>query len=471
MEAAPQTLNYSRRPLTVASESKRRLFLPSTGANTIAPGGRVEFDLRAAPNEFIDMRRSYMTIDITNNSTNRVLCPDIGRPFLQRLETRSGGTSIDDIEHYGKYDAFHSFGTKTPTQIRNQGSMSGGASDDLNRKISWNTTGTEGTTVLIPRTTTAPTFTDPANALSGSISATNTRQYCFPLLGAIFNQKHLLPLGLMSGGLQVALTFADAAAIGVANDAVGNAPTLPDWSATVVGFHAHVVRLNSEFTQMLRETQLTAGLCLYGHSVRCHVNNVQTGDSTKVFKIPNGQPHLRSIISIPSFTTGTTANTFFSTSVGKRAGITSYIYRVGAQNYPENRVRVGARRCGQAYQEVSKVWGYDIADAQDASFSTRTYQQDVATAGTMPAITTAQYVGSAKGEPLICQNFHIGVAFDSFENMLNDGVSTSNGEQVELELECNYPNNGLLHHYLGYDVVLKLDGSGILNVNPRDSYN
>ena len=102
---APRQLLYENQlPIAIESTSTRRLFFPE-GGSTYGPTGaganpniiRIPFNA----NDMLDCQESFLQFKFKNTGTNTCGL-DIGVPFIRRLRIESGGTTLEDINEYGK---------------------------------------------------------------------------------------------------------------------------------------------------------------------------------------------------------------------------------------------------------------------------------------------------------------------------------------------------------------------------------
>ena len=103
---APKQLLYENQlPLAVESKSTRRLFFPEGGSTYGPPGGANPNIIRIPINadSLLDVQHSYLQFDLNATAANtRGIAPDIGVPFIRRLRIESAGTTLEDIDEYGK---------------------------------------------------------------------------------------------------------------------------------------------------------------------------------------------------------------------------------------------------------------------------------------------------------------------------------------------------------------------------------
>ena len=111
---APPSLNYDNvLPLAIESRSNRRTFLPVNGQKFSNGTGSTIIRIDVNADSMLDPTHSYLSVDLTNdkpdlvptNATDqltRILHPEIGPAFIQRLRIESGGVTIEDINEYGR---------------------------------------------------------------------------------------------------------------------------------------------------------------------------------------------------------------------------------------------------------------------------------------------------------------------------------------------------------------------------------
>eukprot|EP01050_Picozoa_sp_SAG11_P031178 SAG11_NODE_9574_length_899_cov_1.507500_1_plen_107_part_01 len=101
---APRQLLYENQlPLAIESTSTRRQFFPEGGSQLGNTGGTKQNIVRIPINAdaMLDATESFLQFRFTNNS-GRTLGLDMGVPFIRRLRVESNGTTLEDINEYGK---------------------------------------------------------------------------------------------------------------------------------------------------------------------------------------------------------------------------------------------------------------------------------------------------------------------------------------------------------------------------------
>ena len=106
---APRQIMYENQlPLAIESKSQRRLFFPE-GGSSYGPTGNTQGNpniIRIPVNadSLLDVQHSYLQFKVRHEdaTNNRGMAADFGTPFIRRLRIESGGTTLEDIEEYGK---------------------------------------------------------------------------------------------------------------------------------------------------------------------------------------------------------------------------------------------------------------------------------------------------------------------------------------------------------------------------------
>ena len=105
---APRQIMYENQlPLAIESKSTRRLFFPEGGSEYGPTGGGTRPNIIRIPinaDSLLDVQHSYLQFKLKNNNAagNNGIAPDFGVPFIRRLRIESAGTTLEDIEEYGK---------------------------------------------------------------------------------------------------------------------------------------------------------------------------------------------------------------------------------------------------------------------------------------------------------------------------------------------------------------------------------
>ena len=105
---APRQIMYENQlPLAIESKSTRRLFFPEGGSEYGPTGGGQRPNIIRIPintDSLLDVQHSYLQFKLTNlnGAGDNGIAPDFGVPFIRRLRIESAGTTLEDIEEYGK---------------------------------------------------------------------------------------------------------------------------------------------------------------------------------------------------------------------------------------------------------------------------------------------------------------------------------------------------------------------------------
>lgn len=102
--APRQVLYENQLPLAIESTSSRRIFFPEGGSTYGPTGGGANPNIVRIPinsDDLLDPSESFLQFKFTNRSGD-TLGLDTGVPFIRRLRIESSGTTLEDINEYGR---------------------------------------------------------------------------------------------------------------------------------------------------------------------------------------------------------------------------------------------------------------------------------------------------------------------------------------------------------------------------------
>lgn len=476
---APRQILYENQlPLAIESKSQRRLFFPEGGSEYGPTGGTKPNIVRIPINadSLLDVQHSYLQFVLKSDTDAAAsLAPDIGVPFIRRLRIESSGTTLEDIEEYGKLYGgvlFPSQATAgavmdaTVTTAGIGGSnntlsdigaiaapnmtvplsadiATGGGSDgtnaaaglktkidaaivtstnDIRAKI--NAMTVEGAAAVASYKHNGSKADDSnSNALVGGTE----RTYNVPIVSALFNMEKYLPLVMMNAGLTLELELDVAGSVGL-QDANG-ATTLsvgdevPEWTIKDVRYVAHLIDLQRDFYDRMRMVMEGSGgvLQLAGTTFR-HYSQFfpQNADTDYSVNIPARVKSIKSVFFTMSNSGAKNAQNQYHTD-SLPNGIDEFQFRVGSVVYPPTSVKVkksgnSYTNKGEAYQELRKAFG-TLGDYSHGGLG-------INNGGYLGNADTAAHSGcDAYSIPLVNV---FGLDFQSFgKTMLENGINTA----------------------------------------------
>jgi len=416
---APRQILYENQlPLAIESKSQRRLFFPEGGSIYGPTGGTNPNIIRIPINadSLLDVQHSYLQFQLRSTTDAAAsLAPDIGVPFIRRLRIESGGTTLEDIEEYGKLYG----GVLFPVQA------SSGAT--LDASITTGGIGGSSNVISDITATNSPAIADNTSAMGtpnqaeiraainvtkdlvvGAITANNaavrakinaqtvqgndtvgavkhnsskaddefanamvggtTKYYNVSLPSALLNMEKYLPLVMMNAGitLELELDVAGTAGLQDANGATteGVGDEVPDWEIRDVRYVAHLIDLQRDFYDRMRMVMEGSGgvLQLAGTTFRHYsTHQVASADADITVNIPARIKSIKSVFFTMTPSLAKTGfNQYFTDSLSN--GIDEYQFRVGSVVYPPtsvktNKVGTAYNNKGEAYSELRKAFG------------------------------------------------------------------------------------------------------------------
>lgn len=417
-QAPRQILYENQLPLAIESKSTRRLFFPEGGSvygptgNTSGHPNIVRIPINA--DSLLDVQHSYLQFKIRNENAvaNNGIGPDFGVPFIRRLRIESGGTTLEDIEEYGKlyggvlFPTQASVGAVQDSSITTGGigATAGALSDvlpqtiadgdvkmDAGAQVAAGDVGNAGDIA----TAIAEAVKNAGNTLAGklegqtngmTISGASTIAglkhslpsklgpseeitYNVPLVSALMNMDKYLPLVMLNAGLVLELELDVVNSLGIATADSRGAQVYGgancNWSMRDVRYVAHLIDLQRDFYDKMRMVMEGSGgvLQLAGSTFRHYSGNSVTADTDVTINIPARVKSIKSVFFTHTRSSDKGANNrFYIDSVPNN--MSEYQFRIGSVVYPPTSVKLTATahdgkytNKGEAYSELRKAFG------------------------------------------------------------------------------------------------------------------
>jgi len=410
---APRQVAYENQlPLAIESKSQRRKFFPE-GSAVYGPNGNnaglsniIRIPINA--DSLLDCQHSYLQFTINNtDGGGRTMGLDIGLPHIKRVRIESAGTTLEDIDNYGKLfgsvlfpaqatagavNEYSAAGMGVAQVGANIGNLGSGAVGNNNAgtfqlmadadivndaagaigdtsagnesanitqaiKVAINTAMTRGAGGLIPAFNTRTADAGIGSGHDGPATIGNgaSKTFSVCLHTGLLNLEKYLPLVMMNAGLVLELELDVANSIGI-NSANENL----SWTMSNVVYIAHLIDLQRDFYDRLRMVMEGSGgvLQLTGTTFRSFQSNfaASTADTYNM-NIPARMKSIKSIFFTNTYQPQRYATQRFGIGGAVPNGVSEYQFRVGAVVYPAQPVKVSATNKGEAYQELRKAFG------------------------------------------------------------------------------------------------------------------
>jgi len=467
---APRQIMYENQlPLAIESKSTRRLFFPEGGSTYGPTGGGANPNIIRIPinaDSLLDCQHSYLQFDL-NFTTDAAggVAPDIGVPFIRRLRIESAGTTLEDIEEYGKlyggvlFPAQASVGAVQDASLTTAGigSVAGSISDIV---VADNASAMAGPTEAQIRaaiTATKDLMVAAVNAqvVNGATTLSQVKhqqtsshiggssfKYNVPLVSALMNMDKYLPLVMMNAGLTLELELDVAGSVGIqdANGAAGAGAgdEAPQWSLSNVRYVAHLIDLQRDFYDKMRMVMEGSGgvLQLAGSTFRHYAGNTAAAAATTdIINIPSRIKSIKSVFFTQTPSTSKAAVNEFGVSNSVANGLEEFQFRIGSVVYPPTSIKMtqlaggnSYTNRGEAYSEFRKAFG-TLGDYSEGGVM---LTSDTWCAATNTAVCAGG--AAAPSVPVMCP---FGVDFESFpKTALESGVNTADRSlPMSLELK------------------------------------
>tara|TARA_R110002153_G_scaffold78369_1_gene200631 strand:- start:2526 stop:3947 length:1422 start_codon:yes stop_codon:yes gene_type:complete len=370
MSVAPNAINYGNQlPLGIEAKSQRRLFFPATGDTYTSNGNNI---IRISLNYdgMLDTHQSYLKFDI-QNTTNVAAAAgrntyDLGQPQIARLVVSSGGVVLEDIQHYnhlvGGILAPCQYGDGQLNEAMTNAQCFASPQATLAGGVNTSQGGGKLGTLLYEQPQNAGiaarTAFNSVNVID--IGAANRLSMCYKLYSGLLDNEKYLPLVLMNNGLDIEIHLASGEEAGV-SDAAANIPT---YTISNVRYVAHLIDLQRDFYDMLRQTQQASGgvIQLAGQTFRSFTSPLANAAGQYAVNIPVRARSIKSVFFKASSSVADNQNYSLTGASNLFAGAAGgeYHLQIGATKYPPTAIQVktdvGANK-SEPYFELMKSFG------------------------------------------------------------------------------------------------------------------
>ena len=421
MSAAPRSVNYSDTlPLAISSTQNRRSYYPQNGQSFNQSSNIIRIDVNA--DGLLDTQQSYLEFTLTNTS-GAIRAMDQGHAWIKRLTIESAGVVLEDINNYNRLVA----GILQPAQ----GSAAYTGEVQVAQYGGSNQTGKEATAAAaaIPDTafrnanpiveidqsgTMTPVAVQSAENATGVIDTAGSFTGQYHLVCGLLNLDKYLPLVLMGQGFTIQLELETGDAIGITTAAAAATPQT--YTISNVKYVAHIVEMQRDFYDMLRNLQAASGgSIMLGGSTFRHFSHAYTPTAagTESINISARVRSLENLLFVGNDTANLASNQAYGlsggTTLGAKAG--SFNVFIGSVRYPSNQIKFNAaNNKGEAYQELRKCFGA-LGSINHGGL-----------------LNSASYLSSDHGDELdggIPGYAPFGISFKSWRHELEDGIDTS----------------------------------------------
>ncbi len=528
-QAPRQILYENQLPLAIESKSQRRLFFPEGGSTYGPPGGANPNIIRIPINadSMLDVQHSYLTFNL--NATAGVakgLAPDIGVPFIRRLRIESAGTTLEDIDEYGKlygnvlFPAQASNGAIQEATITTKGigstggqlrQVGGGAlavgniadgavvldgnavinaaaigdtsGGDVSAAIATairqgvkNAINTSKDSVLAQANGAVITAAGPGNpkhSLTNTMVGGTTYKYSVNLVSALLNMEKYLPLVMMNAGLtlELELDVAGSAGLQDANGAAGAGAgdEAPEWTISDVRYVAHLIDLQRDFYDKTRMVMESSGgvLQLAGSTFRHYQGAISGAAGSETINLPARVKSVQSVFFTLTPSGAKTDVRFFGISNSLPMGLSEYQFRIGSITYPSAKVQL-TQGPGNTY--VNKGEAY--SELRKAFGTLGNYMEGgfLNNDGYLPLSNTENCAGGGTADaPAVPLQSPFGLDFQSFpKTALESGVNTADRSlnmSLELTRTGGFDQLGVADVWVMSDAIFYVNMDGSVSVS------
>jgi len=508
---APRQLLYENQlPLAIESKSTRRLFFPE-GGSTYGPSGGANPNIIRIPinaDSLLDVQHSYLSFNLVNakNADANTISPDIGVPFIRRLRIESAGTTLEDIDAYGKlyggvlFPTQASAGAISDATITTAGigevagtlsalaaaGATGGptAAWDFANFAAADDNNAGGVAARLALYTSLKAAVD-ARTITGTSglnkvihniranteligNGANTVRYNVPLVSALLNMEKYLPLVMMNAGITLELELDVANSVGITGAAGGGAGGVAEWQITDVRYVAHLIDLQRDFYDKMRMVMEGSGgvLQLTGSTFRHYSGQSSVAGADAIINLPARVKSIQSVFFTQTPAADLASSAVYGVSNSVSNGLDSFQFRVGSVVYPPTAIqltRAGDNYInkGEAYQELRKAFG-TCGDYTEGGVM-------LASSGNQGFLPPATIVACSGQGVQPCMS-PLGLDFQSFpKTALESGVNTADRSlNMSLELKRTGGVNAacVIDAWIMADAIfyVNLDGSVSVSV-------
>ena len=401
--------------------------IPSNGGS-FQPNQEVRVPFNVPADCFVDMKRAYLKMTITNDSA-------------------ADTWLLDPIAGVGAFiDTFRVIG--------GTGAIMEGVSHNLVN--------------LASASNPAGVAADTANAQTIAAGASKTLTHS--PVSAFFNADKYMPLGFTQGSSYLSLTMSSANT--PLKCLTGAAVQTGNWTISNVELHLPILRPGAEFAGNFR-TLLASGMPINIHSVgfqntQQNISAQSTGTQTLTFS--TRKRSVKSLMTIFRINAALTSSLEDSASARKSLDITRYQYSVGGIRIPSQEIQVEGRA---AANDIGEVYANNIMAL--GHYDSNLRASIAGCGGASPSITQAPYIvplvanadrdiGSAVVYCLDLESYGEGLAG---KNLAGQGLPLVGHFNVgALGAQNVVGAAALADMYVIHDIVYRLDGAtGVLTAS------
>lgn len=380
MSVAPNAINYGNQlPLGIEAKSQRRLFFPSTG-ETYSDAGSNIIRLSLNYDGMLDTHLSYLKFDFQNTTVANAggnglgnVVRDLGQPEIRRLVVSSGGVVLEDIQNYNHLVG----GILAPCQygqgnineaLANRQCFSQGNYTAPNAGVAAIVAAPGGAPYAYSNTLVADIIPVAAAIVQGADNGLNvlgpnqTTTVTYKLHSGLLDNDKYLPLVLMNNGLDIEIHLAPGTEVMTSDNAGGAAIPTNSYTVSNVRYVAHLIDLQRDFYDMLRQTQQASGgvIQIAGQTYRNFTAPLTPDAGPVNMNIPVRARSIKSVVfkasaavaTTPVFTITGACNLFEQAAGG------AFNLQIGATRYPPTAIQANAiTNKAEPYFELMKSFG------------------------------------------------------------------------------------------------------------------
>ena len=455
----PSVMRYSEQmPMaTPVMDLNYNVCIPSNGGS-FQPNQEIRIPFNVPQDCFVDMKRAYLKIRVTNDSAADAwyLDPICGvAAFIDTLRVVGGtGALLEEIIHYNALTSCINRMNSTDHNQSRLAIMEGTSHNFVNLESSSNPAGVAA---------------DTANRQA--IAAGKAKVFTHSPTSAFFNPDKYMPLGYTQGTSYLSLTLASANTpmACLTGAAVQNGA----WTIDQVELHLPILRAGAEFAGNFR-TLLASGMPLNIHSVgfqnsQQNIAAQTTGNVTSTFS--TRKRSVKSLMTYFRINAALTSALEDSASAGKCLDCSAYQYSVGGIRIPSQEIKLEGNAdgndTGEVYANNIMALGHFDSNLR-ASVGGATGNTPSATA---PPYITAQNaanadrdIGSLVTYCLDLESYGEGLAG---KNLAGQGLPLVLHSQLGTQGAQNVVGAAVLADlYVIHDIIFKLDGTtGVLTAS------
>lgn len=441
----PLSMRYSVTSVpAVEATSTLARFDSSNGNSGFSPTGSDQIRIRLKADGFMDTSKHYLFFTVNTTVANANIDGD-ANSFFDRMTIESNGVLIEQIDRYSLYSGIKRNWDSENQELLKASGESGAAYLGTKQAVGAfpAVAGADLAAAIVSINAQSAAFRTNTNDLvletslsnlGDALVAAESKDFAIQLNSGMLRNvyKKALPDGLNEFEIVLRLKAATAASVGTG--AGLNVYTIDNPRIMCPVYKIQNGDVNASF----RNSMSAQGARWVGHTAKTYINSMPDSANKHIFQINDRSQSLLALVTAVRSTDADTtrldySNTATNVNFAGGAHISSYVYKLMGQNFPQSEIEMNLAENGlnvaRAYEEACKAWA---RPGDSYAKCNVTLDQFKSATHAYAAVTTSGAIDSGKG--LLCVDLK---TFDAKELRMK-GINTAmSGAPGVLELNMS----------------------------------